>query len=315
MRLVEPNRAAQYKEEVFQAAKEAIVKDFDDYPGLRREYASLSYDEEIVWKRPLIFRDSKIAQSREFQNQFAAPRMRDPQHEIVRIEVSDGNDENPYVDVFYVHKALICHYSSHFNAAFNDRAEVVDGIETIAVSGTSKEVFGRYVEWIYTQELRDTSRSALAELDQDEMEEREAVERGYKETIESLIDLWILAEFTFVPGLQNLVIDALEYHRGWLHSIGSVRLNELSEKVHRLASEGTKLRRYFISALTVSVANRHLELPDCPAETIDAIQQFLDSASASDDLFVDQYSMRTREAMMQYYAEDPEMPLPPGAKY
>lgn len=170
------------------------------------------------------------------------------------------------------------------------------------------------MEWIYTQELRDTYSSEIYEYGVEATDNTNGSDYEYggcaATIIADMIDLWIFADCVLVSGLKNLAIDALEYYRGWLHGIEVEKVTELSEQVYRLSSKDSKLRQWFISALATSIVFGHVELNHYPEQLRDHIQAYIDASSAADDLSVNDDTLRKRSAMMKFYVEDPEMPLP-----
>ncbi|KAI9643698.1 hypothetical protein NHQ30_008321 [Ciborinia camelliae] len=84
--------------------------------------------------------------------------MKDPQAEMVKINVFGGTDENEHLEgSFHVHKALICYYSTYFNSEFNNPGFIENQTQWSDFRFTSKKAFGIFVDWIYTRELRETS--------------------------------------------------------------------------------------------------------------------------------------------------------------
>ncbi|KAF7876338.1 hypothetical protein EAF04_001431 [Stromatinia cepivora] len=215
---------------------------------------------------------------------------------MVKINVLDIVDEGEPGTSFHVHKTLICHYSPYFKAKFNHPVSKENGVQSADIRHTSKEPFGRFIEWIYTQELRDTSNSKMDEWSDEE-----------EESAEGLIDLWILADDIQVPGLQNLAIDALEYHRDWLCRIKAEQLGALTEHIYELTEKDSKLRRWFFSSLAALSLSGYLKRS--PEKAANEIQKFIDASSPADDLSIHENTMRKRAEMMQFYVEDPEMSL------
>jgi hypothetical protein len=110
---------------------------------------------------------------------------------------------------FVIHKSLLCFHSPYFEKAFT-RDWKESTTKAIDVVETSHEAFGLLAHWIYHQEIPfDLKELMEKERDQDRFND---LPRKHYDT---LVDLWILGDRFFMPAVQNLAIDAMEYQKFW----------------------------------------------------------------------------------------------------
>ncbi|TVY19562.1 hypothetical protein LARI1_G003406 [Lachnellula arida] len=102
---------------------------------------------------------------------------------------------------FLVHKAILCHYSPFFDAAFNGGFQE-DTTQELDLPDTDPIVFGILVEWTYSQRvIMPTTRTCNDRF--------------------TLMKLWVLADRCLIPRLQNDTLVCLEARRatlGWMPS-------------------------------------------------------------------------------------------------
>ncbi|TVY44544.1 hypothetical protein LOCC1_G003360 [Lachnellula occidentalis] len=94
---------------------------------------------------------------------------------------------------FLVHKAILCHYSSFFNAAFNG-GFAEDAAQELDLPDTGPILFSIFVEWIYSQRVTMSITT-------------------WNNDILTLTKLWVLADRCLVPRLQNETLGYIEDSR------------------------------------------------------------------------------------------------------
>ena len=104
--------------------------------------------------------------------------------EFVTILVSSALSASP--EKYVVHKALICHHSPYFTAAF--RGDFLEGqTQSMTLSDVDPAIFGQLTHWLYTQSIEDSVKAKFVTLGQ----------------------LWFLAERRLMPTLQNEVMNSI----------------------------------------------------------------------------------------------------------
>lgn len=94
-----------------------------------------------------------------------------------------------------MHKDFICYYSPFFRAAFN--SPFIEGqTQTMEFTDTNPYIFGLFVRWIYSQDLKGCQENP--------------------ELAPYLVELWILADIALIPQLQNHIMRILcGYSKEW----------------------------------------------------------------------------------------------------
>jgi hypothetical protein len=104
----------------------------------------------------------------------------------VHVRVGKGLQE------FAIHKALICHHSPYFRAAFTYGFEETEtGI--MKIPNTEVRIFDLFFNWLYTQTLWD-----------------ESADESEWPTMENLLKLWAFADMARIPRLMNQCLDTLK---------------------------------------------------------------------------------------------------------
>jgi hypothetical protein len=123
-----------------------------------------------------------------------------PSKDITPAFRHDTIGESPNDQTFTVHKNLICHHPSFFNAAFTDTGFIEGQTQSMAMEDIDSEIFGLLVHWLYTKEIR-----------------LEGLKEGNKSCNDPRVDacliplgrLWMLAERYLIRDLQNLAVSCL----------------------------------------------------------------------------------------------------------
>lgn len=122
---------------------------------------------------------------------------------------------------FIIHENVICHHSAFFRAAFTGRFREAQNL-SLTFTDTSEEVFGIFVQWLYTQTIQDSK----AQLPSREL----------------LFELWILADKILVPALQNQTIEALNELR---ITTSIIEISDIRH-VYQNTASGSPLRRLLV---------------------------------------------------------------------
>lgn len=147
------------------------------------------------------------------------PSFRGPQ-EMITVAVKSPTTST--IEKFTIHKNFICHYAPYFSILYPSITP--DGEPNIPELESEPSIFTGLVNWIYTQEIKDT--------------ETETSVVG----IEFLVGLWILAEQTFIPKLQNQVMRLLQTGKtGYCKDDG-----QLLKYAYRNSSKKSPLRRVLV---------------------------------------------------------------------
>ena len=126
------------------------------------------------------------------------------------------------VEKFIIHKTFICHYAPSFSHIYPSTTS--NGEPNIPEVEIEPYIFTGLVNWIYTQEIKDT--------------ETEKSIVG----IEFLVGLWVLAEKTLIPKLQNQVMQLLRTGKtGYCKDDG-----ELLKYAYQNSSKKSPLRRALV---------------------------------------------------------------------
>ena len=126
------------------------------------------------------------------------------------------------IEKFTIHKNFICHYAPHFSVLYPSKTPA--GTPNVPELETEPNIFTGLVNWVYTQEIKDT--------------ETETSVVG----IEFLVGLWILAEQTCMPKLQNQVMRLLQTGKtGYCKDDG-----QLLKHAYRNSSKKSPLRRVLV---------------------------------------------------------------------
>ncbi|TAQ88742.1 hypothetical protein B7494_g2906 [Chlorociboria aeruginascens] len=133
---------------------------------------------------------------------------------FVTILFEEDGDEHK----FPVHKEFACFYSPVFDAAFSS-ASIEGQTQTYRLEDTSVGAICLLIEWLYSREIATPNDGDVSDID--------------------LVYLWVLADKLFLPGLQNLAIDAIRQRLDETKSIPSSTF----EKLYELTSTESPLRR------------------------------------------------------------------------
>lgn len=95
---------------------------------------------------------------------------------------------------FIIHKEYICFYSPFFDAAFNGKFKEAES-QSMPLEDVDPAVFGLLVHWVYHQKF--------------DLPRVEGKEGKFSADYEKLAELWILAQRTLMPALQNHVVDVI----------------------------------------------------------------------------------------------------------
>lgn len=141
------------------------------------------------------------------------------------------------MDTFGMHEELACFHSPYFRAAFQGNFLEANTRELV-LEKTDPEVFGLFVQWVYTLQIEETfctdQSVALQERHRRDLPRRD-----------QLIELWFLAEYLQVPKLQN---HAIELIREKIFRANSTAIKGL-EKVYEQTTCGSPIRRIFVDYL------------------------------------------------------------------
>jgi len=126
------------------------------------------------------------------------------------------------VEMFTIHKNFICHYAPQ--SPLLHPSITSSGATNVPEVEAEASIFTGLVNWIYTQEIKDT--------------ETETSVVG----IEFLVGLWVLAEQTRIPKLQNQVMRLLQTGKtGYCKDDGQLLLF-----AYRNSSKKSPLRRVLV---------------------------------------------------------------------
>jgi hypothetical protein len=148
--------------------------------------------------------------------------------EIIVVKV--GEEEQS----FSIHKSLACFYSSYFKGAFQGNfGKGVNGQATLA--DTDPKIFGLVVHWLYFQKIDE-------EICEDKSLTNKQKFVKHQPSIHGLVDLWLLADYLGIPGVQNAAIDMISarVERFSLMDIDNVL------KVYRRTNPGSLLRKFYV---------------------------------------------------------------------
>ncbi|KAL9092062.1 MAG: hypothetical protein Q9159_001061 [Coniocarpon cinnabarinum] len=110
---------------------------------------------------------------------------------VVRLNVGQGSHKKTY----FVHKALLTHYSDYFNAMLNNpffiEGRDTKGYQTVNLDEEEPEVFDRAYHWLYNGSVLTN-----------------AEYQDYNFQM-MLVELWLLADRRGMPALQNDALDAI----------------------------------------------------------------------------------------------------------
>ncbi|TVY44551.1 hypothetical protein LOCC1_G003357 [Lachnellula occidentalis] len=125
---------------------------------------------------------------------------------------------------YIIHKNFICYYSGYFDATFNSSIKEEEETQEVWLEDTSpSDVFGVFVNWMYTQKLITSEGSPLF-------------------MFWSYVALWTFAETRIIPMLQNQALRELDPLRA--------KYGTCQPWAYRFAYKNTKkgspLRRYLV---------------------------------------------------------------------
>ncbi|KAH9887491.1 hypothetical protein F4778DRAFT_797430 [Xylariomycetidae sp. FL2044] len=163
--------------------------------------------------------------------------------ELVSIKIPSGK-------VFTEHKQLLCHKSRYFQVIFagaGGYAETHTGTIELTEHVTDTTM-GHFISWIHTGALNANSGSKTPRhgdsngepSDHDQSQNSADDPHGWK----TLVDVWLLADYLQMPGLQNCVIKTL--HGKMIE--GNVPY-DLTPHVWVHTVSGSALRRFFAAAV------------------------------------------------------------------
>lgn len=131
-----------------------------------------------------------------------------------------------------MHQELICFYSPYFKAAFKGGFQEATTGEVV-LDDVDAEVFGLFVQWLYTQDIMDPDSSTTGETIKKQMP-----------STTHLIELWLLAEYLQVPKLQNYVLKVIKEREKPLDL-----QNESFHILYERTESGSILRKFFVDLL------------------------------------------------------------------
>ena len=140
------------------------------------------------------------------------------QGSIVRVNVGVHPEQKTY----FVHKALLCHYSEFFQAALNSpfvEGKSTHGVQTVALDEESPTLFDRVYNWLYSGTVLSASETRQYSMQP------------------LLVELWILADRRAMPALQNDVLDAIDRNSNVTNKLCEVSL------VHSLFNSAPRLSK------------------------------------------------------------------------
>jgi hypothetical protein len=144
------------------------------------------------------------------------------------VTVNVSLHENAPKQPFLIHKNFICHYSPYFDAAFN--GNFVEGeTQTLDLEDTHPEVFGVFVQWLYTQQIIEPEESQRT-LSQPRR----------------LMSLWILADKVLVPRLQNETFRRIDCFRKGATPELWTSVREIYHDIYNNTQIESPLREYFV---------------------------------------------------------------------
>ncbi|TVY87472.1 hypothetical protein LAWI1_G006420 [Lachnellula willkommii] len=141
---------------------------------------------------------------------------------------------------FLVHKAILCHYSPFFDAAFNGGFEE-DTTQELDLPDTDPIVFGILVEWAYSQRVMMSTTETRNDLF-------------------TLMKLWVLADRCLIPRLQNETLVYLEARRAALS--GTLPRLDTFTYLYDNTAHRSPLRQYFAHLASNGMVNDGSQRPE-----------------------------------------------------
>lgn len=183
----------------------------------------------------------------------------------------------PEKAVFHVHKALLCRYSTYFEAALLGSFAESER-RTLDLDNEDERIFRGFLEWLYTGELSVPPSSTSTPLSLTMTRKRNARRPGpssgsrekpyqyyarqeassnvsLEQLFEDLIDLYIFADRRHVQWLRNDIATQLIYELEDMHSPSGAPISVASmcSLIHRAAEE-LDVRSSLISILITEIA-------------------------------------------------------------
>ncbi|TVY45902.1 hypothetical protein LSUB1_G000480 [Lachnellula subtilissima] len=150
------------------------------------------------------------------------PTLREPQNTVT---IYVRARENMSFQKYIIHKNFICYYSGYFDAAFHSNFKEGESQEINLEDTSPSDVFGVFVNWMYTQKLVLSEGSPLF-------------------MFWSYVALWTFAEMRIIPMLQNQALRELDPLRvefgSCQHFIWGYRF------AYKNTTKGSPLRQYLV---------------------------------------------------------------------